>query len=57
MNDNKNQKYPYGDKWFYAIVKPILVVLVYLLYPPKVKDVKIFQKKGLLCWQEIILSG
>ncbi|MBR3211054.1 MAG: 1-acyl-sn-glycerol-3-phosphate acyltransferase [Bacilli bacterium] len=52
MNDNKNQKYPYGDKWFYAIVKPILVVLVYLLYPPKVKGRENIPKEG-----PVVLAG
>ena len=36
MADLKKEKYPYGDRLFYTIVKPLLVLLVYVLYPPKV---------------------
>lgn len=37
MAEVKKKKYPYGNRWFYTIVKPLLILLVYLLYPPKIK--------------------
>lgn len=46
MADLKKSKYPYGDRWFYAIVKPLLFLLVYILYPPKIKGRENIPKEG-----------
>lgn len=36
MTDDKKEKFKYGDRWFYTFIKPLLIFLIYLLYPPKV---------------------
>ena len=40
------EKFKYGDQWFYTIIKPLLVFLVYLLYPPKVMGRENIPKDG-----------
>lgn len=48
MADKKKEKYKYGDRWFYTFIKPLLIFLIYLLYPPKVKGRENIPKKGAL---------
>lgn len=43
---DKEEKFKYGDRWFYTLVKPLLVFLVYLLYRPKVKGRENIPKDG-----------
>ena len=52
MTDKKKEKYKYGDRWFYTLVKPLLIFLIYLLYPPKVKGLDNIPKEG-----AIVLAG
>ena len=52
MKKAKKEKYKYGDRWFYTIVKPLLIFLIYLLYPPKVKGRENIPKDG-----AVVLAG
>ncbi len=52
MTDKKKEKYKYGDRWFYTFIKPLLIFLVYLLYPPKVKGIENIPKEG-----AVVLAG
>ena len=46
MTEKKKEKYKYGDRWFYTFIKPLLIFLIYLLYPPKVKGRENIPKEG-----------
>lgn len=46
MTDNKKKKFIYGDRWFYTFIKPLLIFLIYTLYPPKVIGRENIPKKG-----------
>ena len=52
MTRKKKEKYKYGDRLFYTIIKPLLIFLIYLLYPPKVKGLENIPKEG-----AIVLAG
>ncbi len=46
MKERQQEKFKYGDRWFYTLVKPLLIFLVYLLYHPKVKGRENIPKDG-----------
>ena len=48
----KKEKFKYGDRWFYTFIKPLLVFLIYVLYPPKVKGRENIPKEG-----PVVLAG
>ena len=50
MADKK--KFKYGDRWFYRLTYPLLIFLIYLLFPPKVKGKENIPKKG-----PLVLAG
>lgn len=45
-------KFKYGDRWFYRLVKPLLIFLIYVLYPPKVIGRENIPKDG-----PLVLAG
>ena len=51
MKETK-EKYKYGDRIFYYVVKPFILFLIYVLYPPKVKGLENIPKDG-----AIVLAG
>lgn len=52
MEETKQKKFKYGDRWFYRLVFPLLIFLIYLLFPPKVKGRENIPKKG-----PLVLAG
>mgnify|MGYP002852404471 CR=1 FL=1 len=46
MTEEQKKKFKYGDRWFYTFIKPLLIFLIYLLYPPKVKGKENIPKEG-----------
>ena len=47
------EKYKYGDRWFYRLVKPLLIFLIYLLYPPK----KVIGRENISKKGPLVLAG
>ena len=46
MAEKKEKEFKYKDRWFYTLTKPLLIFLIYLLYPPKVKGLENIPKEG-----------
>ncbi len=49
----KKSKPKYGDRWFYTIIKPLLIFLIYLLYPPK----KVIGRENIPKKGPLVLAG
>ena len=49
----KKNKPKYGDRWFYTIIKPLLIFLIYLLYPPK----KVIGRENIPKKGPLVLAG
>lgn len=49
---NKKEKYKYGDRIFYKIIRPLIKLYLFLFYPPQVKGLENIPKDG-----PIVLAG